>query len=126
MIKEYKKGTKTQITTSFCSTEFDCKCKLPGCTKTLINLEHVDKLQDLRNKWGSIQINSGYRCAEHNKAIGGEKNSQHMLGNATDINVLSKAPKDVQNALKDWSGGLGSYVTFTHIDSRGSKARWNG
>ncbi len=125
MIKTFQKGVKTQITKSFASTEFDCQCKLPTCKTTLINIEHANKLQELRDKWGSININSGFRCAEHNKAIGGEDKSQHMLGNATDIVVPSKAPNDVQEALKDWNGGLGRYKTFTHIDSRGSKARWD-
>lgn len=125
MIKEFTKGVKVQITKSFSSLEMDCQCKLPTCTKTLINLEHMNKLQELRDKWGSIKINSGYRCPEHNKNIGGEAKSIHMQGSATDIIVLSKAPNDVQEALKDWNGGLGRYKTFTHLDSRGSKARWD-
>lgn len=126
MIKEFKKGVREQITKSFASTEFDCQCKLPSCTKTLVNIEHVNKLQELRDKWGSIKINSGFRCPEHNKAIGGEDKSQHMLGNATDIAVPSKTPNEVQEALlPTWNGGLGRYKTFTHIDSRGSKARWD-
>jgi uncharacterized protein YcbK (DUF882 family) len=125
MIQEFKKGVRTPITKSFSSTEFDCKCVLPSCTKTLINIEHVTKLQELRDKWGSITITSGFRCAEHNKAIGGEKNSIHMQGSATDIVVASKTPNEVQESLKDWNGGLGRYKTFTHIDSRGSKARWD-
>lgn len=125
MIKEFKKGVKVQITKSFASTEMDCQCKLPTCTKTLINLDHMNKLQELRDKWGPININSGFRCAEHNKAIGGEKNSIHMQGSATDIVVKSKSPNDVQEELVNWSGGMGRYKTFTHIDSRGSKARWD-
>jgi hypothetical protein len=37
-----------------------------------------------------IIVNSGYRCEALNKAIGGAKSSQHMLGEAADITVGSK------------------------------------
>ena len=32
-----------------------------------------------------IIVNSGYRCEELNKAVGGKKNSQHKKGEAADI-----------------------------------------
>lgn len=38
----------------------------------------------------AITVNSGYRCPELNKAMGGAKNSQHMTGEAADITVGSK------------------------------------
>lgn len=125
MIKEFEKGKKVQLTRSFSSLEMDCKCTLPTCTKTLIDINHINKLQALRDAWGPITINSGFRCAEHNTAIGGEKNSMHMKGIATDIVVANKKPDEVQDLLVAWDGGLGRYKTFTHIDSRGIKARWD-
>ena len=48
----------------------------------------VHVLQPLRDKLGKpITINSGYRCKELNKAIGGSRNSQHIEGKAADIKV---------------------------------------
>jgi hypothetical protein len=45
----------------------------------------------LREWYGKpITVNSGYRCEALNKAIGGAKSSQHMLGEAADITVGSK------------------------------------
>jgi hypothetical protein len=45
----------------------------------------------LREWYGKpIIVNSGYRCEALNKAIGGAKSSQHMLGEAADITVGSK------------------------------------
>jgi zinc D-Ala-D-Ala carboxypeptidase len=35
-----------------------------------------------------VKINSAYRAPEVNKAVGGAKNSQHMLGEAADIEIL--------------------------------------
>ena len=43
-------------------------------------------LDPARRIWGSaICVSSGYRNAELNKAVGGSKNSDHMLGLAADI-----------------------------------------
>ena len=44
-------------------------------------------LQPLRNSYGKpIKISSGYRCQALNKAIGGVSTSQHLKGEAVDIN----------------------------------------
>lgn len=51
-----------------------------------------DVLDPLREVWGKpITVNSGYRCPELNRAVGGARASQHMLGQAADITVGSKA-----------------------------------
>lgn len=48
-------------------------------------------LDPLREWYGKpIRVNSGYRCKVLNKAMGGAKSSQHMLGEAADITVGSK------------------------------------
>lgn len=49
-----------------------------------------------------IIVNSGYRCEALNKAIGGAKSSQHMLGEAADITVGSKEENEkLFNYIKD-------------------------
>lgn len=47
----------------------------------------VDKvIQPLRDAWGKpLAINSGYRCPEVNKAVGGVPTSQHTKGEAADV-----------------------------------------
>lgn len=43
-------------------------------------------LDPLRETYGKpIKVNSGYRCPDLNKAIGGSKTSQHLYGLAADI-----------------------------------------
>lgn len=45
-------------------------------------------LQPLRDAWGGpLFINSGYRCLELNKAVGGSATSQHTTGSAADVGV---------------------------------------
>ena len=43
-------------------------------------------LQPLRDAWGGpLFINSGYRCQELNKEVGGVETSQHTKGQAADV-----------------------------------------
>ena len=52
----------------------------------------VEVLQPIRDAWGQpIVITSGYRCPALNKAVGGVKNSQHVLGQAADIKAANPA-----------------------------------
>lgn len=78
-----------------------------------------------------IKVNSGYRSPEHNTKVGGAKFSQHVKGNAADIVIKGKTPREVQAGIeylikagKISQGGIGNYPNFTHYDIRGTKARW--
>lgn len=51
-------------------------------TKLLFWLEELRRYGDF-----TIEINSGYRTASYNRAIGGASKSQHVAGNAADITV---------------------------------------
>lgn len=122
-IKKYQKGEDVRLSANFHLSEFECKCS--DCSETLVDLDHVAKLQQLRTDLGaSIKITSAFRCAKHNEAVGGSDRSQHKLGTATDIQVSGMDPTAVQDACEHFDG-LGRYDSFTHIDSRGSKARWD-
>lgn len=56
----------------------------------------VDAVLDpLRTAWGKpIVVNSGYRCPELNRIVGGAYNSQHTKGQAVDIECMSRNPAD--------------------------------
>ena len=56
------------------------------------NLQYgVDMVLDpLRKLYGKpIKINSGFRCVQLNKLVGGVPNSWHQVGNAADIRISS-------------------------------------
>lgn len=125
MKKKYKKGAGVQLSKNFNSNEFDCRCNYSDCKWTIIDTEHVKKLQYKRSRWKSpVKILSGYRCEKHNKNVGGATRSRHLMGDATDITVKGLTPDEVADSCENFDG-LGRYSTFTHIDSRGFKARWN-
>ena len=62
--------------------EFACKCcgKHPMCEDLLKRLDTARGLAGI-----PFKINSGFRCVEHNRAVGGSKNSSHIRGLAADI-----------------------------------------
>lgn len=50
----------------------------------------MEKLDMIREMYGKpLYVSSGYRCKELNRIVGGESNSQHLTGQAADINLGS-------------------------------------
>lgn len=95
--------------------------------------ELATNLEVLRAHFNApIAVNSAYRSPEHNASVGGSKNSQHLLGKASDIVIKGVSPDEVADAIEFLiemglmkEGGIGRYNTFTHYDVRGTKARWD-
>ena len=80
----FKKGEDKQLTSHFNSKEFECPCD--KCTEQIISDKLLERLEKVRTEYGkAIKVNSGYRCPDHNKAVGGKENSSHMAGLAADI-----------------------------------------
>lgn len=125
---------------NFKKEEFACQCKKNGYVgnefcggQVWINDELVEGLQVLRNIIKKpIIINSGCRCEEYNKIIGGAKNSMHVKGKAVDIRVPSLSAKELYNIIEhhDLFTGRGLYNTFVHVDVRNGTAgkiiEWRG
>lgn len=124
-IKTYKKGTATQLSTNFKSTEFDCHGS-GCCSSTLVDENLVKYLQKIRSHFGkSVHINSGYRCKKHNAAVGGASASNHMDGEAADIRIDGVTPLEVaQYAEHIGMLGIGVYSWGVHVDTRTSKYFW--
>lgn len=124
-IAVFPRGIDIQLTKNFSSSEFDCKCQYANCSKTLIDLEMVVKLQKLRDLTGPLKVTSGFRCKKHNKDVGGSPTSQHTKGTAADIVSRRIHPDIIAETAEQLFDGVGRYDTFTHMDTRGSKARWD-
>ena len=45
----------------------------------------VNILEPVRKQFGPVMVSSGYRSPALNRAVGGSKSSQHVLGQAADI-----------------------------------------
>ena len=115
------------LSKNFSRHEFACRC----CDRIEINQRLVDALQELRDLAGlPIRVTSGYRCPEHNRAIGGAPRSQHLLGTAADISVRGMTSAEMYRLAEDVeafrNGGIGVYPDkgFIHVDVRDGRARW--
>lgn len=127
-----EKKNRQQLSKNFISTEFDCKGK-GCCSQTIIDEKLVDYLQKIRDYFKRpITITSAYRCAIHNRNVGGATGSYHSQGKAADIVVDGATPLEVaQYAESIGIKGIGLYETdldghFVHIDTRTYKSFWYG
>ena len=122
-----KKDGNKQLSKNFKVKEFACT---DGTDPIFVDSELVTILQKIRAHFGkSVTITSAYRTPGKNKACGGTTYSQHLYGRAADIKIKGVAPKTVAayaEKLMPKKGGIGIYKTFTHIDTRATKSRWNG
>lgn len=122
-----------QLTKNFDSNEFRCHDGTPIPVELMPNVRRVaENLQILRDYLDEpIFVHSGHRTPVYNAKVGGKKKSKHLTGEAADITVKSKTPKQlaaiiekliVQGKMKQ--GGIGIYPGFVHYDTRGTRARW--
>ncbi len=96
----------------------------------------VNALENIRKEIGApVKLISVYRNREYNDHVGGAKNSRHMQFDAADFQVLGNnvgSPTDWSDIAKRlrregvFEGGVGTYRTFVHVDTRGTRADWNG
>ena len=128
-VKVYSKakdGLK-KLSTNFKVNEFACS---DGSDPIFISSDLITVLQKIRTHFGkAVTINSGFRTATHNKAVGGAAYSQHLYGTAADIVVSGVKPSEVAayaETLLPNKGGIGIYSWGVHIDVRTTKSRWNG
>ena len=128
VVVEFVKGVEHHINDDFVSTDFDCHCHRPECNKTLISMDLIGGLSKLIGIFPIIHIDSGFRCAAHNREVGGKIDSQHLKGLAADITTPFGRPIGVKEAAEKIecfeNGGIGLYPSFVHVDVRGHKARW--
>lgn len=87
----------------------------------LVDTAALDKLQSLRDRLGKPMIlTSAYRSPEHNKRVGGAKNSMHMKGVAFDVRMENHDPHEFEAAARaEGFTGFGYYPKsgFMHIDT---------
>lgn len=127
-VKTYSvsKDGNTYLAYNFRVKEFACN---DGSDTVLISDKLVDLLQKIRDHFGvAVTINSGYRTSTYNKKVGGATNSQHVKGTAADIVVKGVDPLTVAQYaeyLMPNYGGIGVYQTFTHVDVRTNRSRWD-
>ena len=133
-VKTYASNDSTQLSAHFNVREFRCKCG--GTHDILISSELIDKLEQLHAAFhcSKIIVTSGYRCPEHDKAVGGTSSGQHTKGTAADVCCYGQdgqpiSSKTVCCKAQDLGfGGIANITSsyqYTHLDVR-TGYRWLG
>lgn len=135
------RDTRHRLSEHFIVEEFDCNDGTKVASREYDGLESLCKvfLEPLRDKYGAVTINSGFRTHNYNASIGGASGSYHVYnehdGNdqAADIVCAKGTPSQWHSTLKsirankrNGNGGLGLYSTFVHVDIRDYQSDWTG
>jgi uncharacterized protein YcbK (DUF882 family) len=103
----------------FTAAELQCQCPRK---ENGIDPNFVKRLDELREKFGlPLVISSGYRCPEHNAAVGGVPKSQHMQGIAADIYTAKMNSVDKYRLLQcvlSLGFTVGVKFDLLHVDTR--------
>jgi hypothetical protein len=124
----------------FAYAEFDCRNgqELPKAAEPAVK-EWCERIgEPLRDRFGAVHINSGYRPAAYNASVGGEPNSVHIYdfadrnfrAVAVDFTCERGSPAEWYAFAAGKADGRGIYATFIHADTRSrigwADATWSG
>ena len=134
MSKTYEYSDNTQLSPHFNISEFRCKCGKEH--ETLNSPELIEKLEKLFTalNCSKIIVTSGYRCATHDKNVGGSGTGQHTLGNAADICCYGQDGQPISSKVVcckaqdiGFTGiaNITAAYIYTHVDVRTGK-KWYG
>lgn len=128
-----RQAGRGDLSEHFSAREFACKCggKYRDCRRILIQRRQLQALEKYRARVGGpVVIVSGYRCPQHNAAVGGAKGSQHMYGTASDVHATLSVAQVRSLAAFTGIGYGASSGKVIHIDTRstsstGTPALWS-
>lgn len=130
MVRTYKYNDTTQLSAHFNAQEFRCKCGKAHDFQ--VSEELIAKLENLYSALNCSRINvtSGFRCLEHDKAVGGSGTGQHLKGNAADICCYGQDGKPIssktvcckaQDVGFTGIANITAAYQYTHVDVRAGK-----
>lgn len=89
----------------------------------------VGFIDELRTRFGNVEITSGLRSTKHNRQVGGARRSQHLSCNALDFKVPDVPRSEVKQFLAAkfmGRAGIGFYCNNEfHLDI-GKPREWGG
>jgi hypothetical protein len=82
----------------------------------------VHLLEPIRARWGPVVVNSAFRCPALNAAVGGKPTSQHLLGEAADIEAISIDNFTLWRWVRD--NAIYDQAILEHYDSIDPRSGW--
>jgi len=107
---------------NFTHDEMKCSC----CHREVMSPGFMARLQRAREIAGiPFIINSGWRCEEHNRSVGGSAESSHLTGCAADIQAttLGQRYAIINGLIKAGFKRIGIHKIFLHVDNSQAKTQ---
>lgn len=130
-ISSFPKGSQIRLSEHYIASDFDCHCKHPECTITLVDEDLVLGLDFMCDHLGDrVVIISGHRCKHHQaelKETGfptAKGTSTHELGEAADGKTgLHTGAQLEEAARKAGFKAVGVGRDWVHVDTRRDRER---
>lgn len=103
----------------FKESEFACRCcgQLPPSVRENVETLVQAVLDPARQVYGGpVYVNSGYRCAKHNREVGGVPASQHLRGEAADVTTGSAQGNKRLAEIIEANGRYDQLIRYTNKD----------
>lgn len=108
-------------------SDYELECHGENCCNGGVDkinpilLEKLDKLREMIG--GAVELSCAYRCPIHNEEVGGVPNSQHVQGNAADVQTPDYEYCHTPEQLAWYAeqvgfDGIGIYDWGCHVDVR--------
>jgi len=108
-------------------SDYELECHGENCCNGGVDkinpilLEKLDQLREMIG--GALYLSCAYRCPVHNEEVGGVPNSQHVKGNAADVQTPDyrwcSTPEELAwYCEKVGFDGIGVYSWGCHVDVR--------
>ena len=111
------------LSKNFTDDEFRCRC-CGAFEDSIVFRAFVARLQYARDEAGiPFVVTSGYRCPEHNRAVGGKPDSSHLKAVAADIRAQTDAERYaiITGLLRAGFKRIGIGKNFIHGDMDADK-----
>lgn len=134
MVKTFHYDDNIQLTKHFNCQQFRCKCKTKH--DFLVDTDLVNYLEKLYIALNAsyARISSGFRCPDHDRAVGGKGTGKHTQGYAADITFANQNgdiinTKWVSCVAQDLGfrgiANINKEYTYIHLDMRPT-GKWYG
>ncbi|MHA1574509.1 MAG: D-Ala-D-Ala carboxypeptidase family metallohydrolase [Alphaproteobacteria bacterium] len=120
---------KTEVAEHLLLREVACHCERCAGVVAPMHVRAYFLWLHVRQWHGSpIEVVSGFRCRERNRAIGGSANSQHMAGLAFDLELREEidllSDEFLRSMIDIGAKGIGRGPSQLHLDAREGPAQF--